>query len=598
MKLSLLAKKLTLLFLLTIGSQLYCQENETELKQRALFLINVSSSFKWDKAMKKGEFVFGIYKDKPLFLAVSELAKTRLVNGIKIKPKLLSKTSQVKEVDLVFADRNRGDIAFQILKEISSSHTLFVGENFKFQECHINLLLINSEFVYEINKNRLYNSGFTIPNQLKIESVESSSKWYSLYEQSSKNLTKQKKYNILLQEEILKKEGKIKDLSITKDSLSREVQLLLASKQKITTELGLKTLESQRLKNKIEAQKSKITILKNNEESYRVKISLQIDSLNSLKHEIRNQEKILVKIKAINEKSREKIQTQQNSIKSKNTQISRQNYLLFFIVTILVFSLLIALLLLRSNRLKKRNNLLLTQKNKQIEQRKMEMEQFAYAASHDLAAPVNTILGFSLLLLEKGKEYLDEKDLLFLKEITNSSERMKELIKDLLEFAQIGQDGEKESFYLEPLLDEIKVDLHSAIKDTTAQLNVHIPNDTKIRARKTEIRRLLQNLIVNAIKFKTDDESPIITVNCIQVVASHKRKTTVTIADNGIGIEDEFKEKIFNVFSRLHSEEEYEGTGIGLAQCKKIVQRHSGKIWVEDNPSGGSIFTFTVEETD
>lgn len=582
-------KPVFVFLLIFILKDVLSQENQIEIKQRALFLTNISSSFKWDKANRNENFIFGIYKDKALYNEVLSISKTRKINGIKITPKLISNTYQIRNLDLIYADKSNGDIAFEILNKINTQHILFVGENFKFQECHVNLLFIDSEFIYEINKNRLANSGFTVSNELSNESIESSSKWYALYNQSDKNLSIEKKYNRRLKKEIAAQEKQIKSLASIADSLYKEINVLQTSKRKIIEELTSQRALFDTLQIEIEQ-------LKENELTYRKKISVQLDSLSALKKEIKRQEKILENIKASSAKKTEQIKLQQQSIKTKDSVINRQNYLLLLIVTILIFSLLIAALLFRSNRLKKRNNLLLIQKNKQIQQRKKEMEQFAYAASHDLAAPVNTILGFSLLLSEKGKEYLDDKDLLFLQEITNSSERMKELIKDLLEFAQIGQDGEKEIFYLRPLLDDVLIDLDSDIKEANANMNIHIAEDHKIRARKTEIRRLIQNLLTNALKFKSANTTPSITIHCDQRSTTNVKKTTFSVRDNGIGIEDDYKKKVFNVFSRLHSEEEYAGTGIGLAQCKKIAERHSGEIWVEDNPTGGSVFTFTLRE--
>lgn len=217
-----------------------------------------------------------------------------------------------------------------------------------------------------------------------------------------------------------------------------------------------------------------------------------------------------------------------------------------------------------------------------------ELEQFAYVASHDLQEPLRNITNYVMILNLKAREMLDDEAKSFLDIITRSTERMKTLIKELLDFSRIGRNRVIG-----------KVDCNEVLNDVIADLDMVIrENETYITAgdlpvltgNKVEIKQLFQNLIANAIKFKRPDVPPIITVKCV----SKAEEWEFSFSDNGIGIKQDHLSKIFLIFQRLHSEEKYPGTGIGLATCKKIVELYEGNIWVESSPGEGTTFFFTI----
>jgi len=167
---------------------------------------------------------------------------------------------------------------------------------------------------------------------------------------------------------------------------------------------------------------------------------------------------------------------------------------------------------------------------------------------------------------------------------------MKVLIKDLLDFSRIGKKGNLERLDCNKVVNEVLADLAFAIKESGA--NITTQSLPVIYAYPTEIKQLFQNLLINAIKFKKPGVPPQISI-CVQ-------KTTdgweFMVRDNGIGIDKKYNDKIFVIFQRLHNRTEYEGSGIGLAHCKKIVELHGGNIWVESSPGDGSKFHFTIPD--
>lgn len=234
-----------------------------------------------------------------------------------------------------------------------------------------------------------------------------------------------------------------------------------------------------------------------------------------------------------------------------------------------------------------RNVTELEQTKNKLELKNKELSQFAYIVSHDLKEPLRTVSSYIQLIKKQYQEKLDERADKFIGYISSSASRMTKLITDLLDFSNIGQTNEMTILDCGKLVNDIQQDLATKIKETNTSIIVHeLP---KVKGHETELRLLFQNLINNAIKFTKLDVAP-------KIIISVKEQDgwTFSIEDNGIGIADEHKDKIFNVFHRLHSTSEYEGTGIGLAHCKKIIDLHKGKIWVESKPGEGSTFYFSI----
>lgn len=227
--------------------------------------------------------------------------------------------------------------------------------------------------------------------------------------------------------------------------------------------------------------------------------------------------------------------------------------------------------------------------NAKLKHQNKELEQFAYIASHDLQEPLRTVISFSKLLEKQHSHELNDDGLKKLKFITDASNRMSDLIKGLLDYSRIGRNKTKETIDCKEVLEAVCQDLSLMIEDKDASILLH-GEMPKIKAYRTEIRQLFQNLLANGIKFQDPDSKPQVEVTC-----EHENGTVLfSIKDNGIGIPDKFKEKVFKIFQRLHSQKAYPGTGIGLAHCQKIAELHDGSIWVEDNLPKGSTFYFRI----
>lgn len=227
--------------------------------------------------------------------------------------------------------------------------------------------------------------------------------------------------------------------------------------------------------------------------------------------------------------------------------------------------------------------------NTELARSNKELEQFAYVASHDLQEPLRVISGYTQLLQRRYGDKLDATAQEYIASSLDSTKRLQQLIDDLLTFSRVSSRAK--SFATVDLKDVLQVtisNLSALIDETQAQIIASaLPNVT---GDKTQIIQLFQNLLANALKFRRPDMAPEVHISASRDGDFWR----ITVADNGIGIAAHHAEKIFVIFQRLHSREKYPGTGIGLAICKKIIERHGGKIWLDTSVAQGATFHFTL----
>jgi light-regulated signal transduction histidine kinase (bacteriophytochrome) len=271
---------------------------------------------------------------------------------------------------------------------------------------------------------------------------------------------------------------------------------------------------------------------------------------------------------------------------------------LFMLILVLNVALIVALYLLQSGETE-RSRLL----NEELEHRvalrtealqrsNEDLQQFAYVASHDMKEPLRMISSYATLLQRKYAGRLDADGDTFINFIVDGTRRMNALIQDLLEYSRAG--GGKEDQLSDVNVETVLRTVMTNLKVTTAEAGASVtwnklPESVPYDA--VRLTQVFQNLIGNAIKYR-GERRPVINISSEQT----GDEIVFRVRDNGIGIEPEYTETIFGIFQRLHGKE-YEGTGIGLAMVKKIVERYGGRIWVESTPGEGSIFYFTVLTT-
>ena len=224
----------------------------------------------------------------------------------------------------------------------------------------------------------------------------------------------------------------------------------------------------------------------------------------------------------------------------------------------------------------------------ELQRSNAELQQFAYVASHDLQEPLRMVSSYTQLLAECYQGQLDAQADKFIAFATEGATRMQQLLEDLLDYSRVSRRPQPfEPINCTTILKDVLTDLAVTMQESSAVVTADsLPT---VLGDRTQLRQLLQNLISNAIKFRRE-EPPVVHISA----EPQEDFWLFTVRDNGIGIDPQFAERIFVLFQRLHSRQEYPGTGIGLAICKKIVERHAGRIWVESHLGEGSTFYFTL----
>jgi signal transduction histidine kinase len=294
------------------------------------------------------------------------------------------------------------------------------------------------------------------------------------------------------------------------------------------------------------------------------------------------------------------IKVRANNSFREDTSSSQTTMILLGGISIDVMLLSLFILLTRANRravgFAKRMSESYQGKAQQLEQTvnhliasNKELEQFAFAASHDLQEPLRTLSNFSDLIKEElAENEANEKVLMSARFIGEAAERMRNQVFELMSYSRIGRSTTLTTVDCTRIINDTLADLDSAIKASKA--DVKVGKMPRIEAYESELRLLFQNLISNAIKFHQKNSSPQVNISCME----KDDHWCFTVSDNGIGIEADYLEQIFTIFKRLHTQDSYPGSGIGLANCKKVVNMHGGRIWADSRPDNGSVFHFTI----
>lgn len=217
-----------------------------------------------------------------------------------------------------------------------------------------------------------------------------------------------------------------------------------------------------------------------------------------------------------------------------------------------------------------------------------ELERFTSITSHDLQEPLRTISNMTQLISQKYYTHFDDQGKKILDYVNSATDRVTIMIKGLLEFSRIGNKREIQEVDCQELVENVSLDFDAALKANDGQITIHeLP---KVSGNPVELRMLFQNLISNGLKFRKPNESPVVEVSAKE----RNDHLEFCVKDNGIGLAEDEYGKIFLIFQRLHSTEDYEGTGLGLAYCRKIVELHGGEIWINSTKGIGSSFHFTL----
>ena len=599
--------KTLLVLLLIIQSTYNLQAQNTENKQverlqRTIFIYNFANQVVWANATDFKEVTIGVLGPDRTAIDLQVMAQKRTIGKKPIKVVTYSKVKDLGDIQILYVNNRFNYNIEYILQSIKGKNILLISEDYAYNASMINMVNVGNSFEYEINESLLATEFFTTSPSLAQNAVNSVQKWKALFKDTQTLLEKEqtvvsnKEKELLLKDTLLKSQEDI--LNTQRDSINQQEESLQNKERDFKKQLD--SIDVLWSINQLQEQKyeDKVAIEKALEKQITEQIQFSKDKQDQI---IESTQKLKKQDSLLTLKNKE-IATAESTIDMQQSVITNKNKinLLLFIITGLL--LLGGIYFFISYRKKQVLNTTLAAKNKEINKQTKalslkndELEQFAYIASHDLKEPLNTISSLIMLIKEETGETLDPSVLENLEYMDASSMRMRSLIETLLQHSKLGAITHVETIDCNALLRDLQKDLATVIQKNGVVF--HIESLPAVKASKVELRLVFQNLITNAIKFRKEDTTPIITISASKDADEtfpDQYYHTFNVTDNGIGIPAEHQEKIFTIFQRLHADEAYEGTGIGLAHSKKIGHAHGGTISVESEPGFGSTFSFTL----
>ncbi len=595
----------TCFFAITFSLQLQAQNSsneEVKRLQRSIFIFNFAQQIEWQNLEEKSTFKIGVLGPDRTILDLQALSQKRKIHRKPVEIVRFQLVKDVKDIQLLYVNHKYNYGIHYILSKISDKNILLVSEDYNFNASMINMVNVGDSFEYEINSIRIENEGFLMAPSLKQYAITSSEKWKRLFKKTKRSLTEvqeeNKEHKTVIrdkEEEIQYQKNKITDQLEKIDHQEREID-------NNREEIVKRNQEIEKLYTKSEIQlkkyEEKILIEKELEKNIQEQITFikkQEESIKAGNREIEKRTDFL-------EQQGAQIKQQKETLEQQNSEIDIQKKINVLLIVLVLLALGVSFIIYRSYLAKKRFNVVLEKKNQaiyeqsvELEAKNKELEQFAYIASHDLQEPLNTISSFIGLIAEDYGDSFDDVGRESLTFIKDASVRMKKLIDALLQYSRLGRSKDYSDVDCNTIFKELVADLKNVIETTKAKINVK--NLPIVKGSEVELRLLLQNLVSNAIKFREPNSIPEINVSCSKKNDPEGTSNgfwEFSIQDNGIGIPEQHKERIFAIFQRLHSREQYQGTGIGLAHCKKIVESHGGTIWLESQEGKGSTFYFTI----
>ncbi|MEP3838485.1 MAG: YfiR/HmsC family protein [Algibacter sp.] len=559
--------------------------------QRSFMILNLSEQVRWPNVESIETFKIGVLGTESIYNNLTKVSEEKRLFDKLIDVSRIKGIGEIQNFNVIYVNTAYEYLIKDILEATIGNRILIITEGYPTNSSMINMVQVGDTFSYDINRMYFREANLKMVSTLASYAVTSTELKEKLYKKAEQKLYVVSRENDQ-QKEIIKEQ--IKTIGSHIDSLNKKEEALLEKENSINSLFIESELKNKKLEEVLSIERENER--KINEQVAR--LNYQQNKIDSIKIQILYQQKIL------NDQSSD-IQEKTAVLKEKNIIIDtqrKQNIVLSILSTLLlILSMSLLVAYIKNKKLNIRLNaqhIEINEQSRQLSLKNKELEQFAYITSHDLQEPLNTISSFIDIIKDEYESKFDDDGVQMLGFIKEGSVRMKKLIDELLKYSRLGRSKEYEDVNCMPLLDVLTSDLHNTIKNSNAEIKYDaLPI---VKGNETELRLLFQNLITNGIKFRNPNTKPIINIACNEVretdsiLKKDQKFWVFSVSDNGIGIAKEYQDRVFDIFQRLHSRLEYEGSGIGLAHCKKIVEAHSGKIWFTSEKGEGTTFSFSI----
>jgi signal transduction histidine kinase len=578
----------------------------SEAQIKSVYLYHFLNYIEWEHEPDIHQFVIGFLGEEPeMFdelknMAATKKAKNKPIKVIKITP---SDTSQKIQMLYVCASENY-DIR-NIARVFGRKNILLVTNQCDDKtSVMINFVYSEKDKVqFQINKPSIMQENLKLAPQVLLKGGTELDV-AELYHKMEEEVFKSK--NTIQKQQDALNELNNKLAIQNKEIAERENQLLniQAKYNSISDSLLLLSREFESKKDALNSKEAEMALLLKNINEFTVLLNQQKEKIQSINLEIKEKEKEMLEQDKIIQEQSSRINLQQKKEVQQDKTIKSQHYINLIIILILIFVVIILIQYFLSSKKQKKTNKLISEQNHQLIQKanelklakdaaeaaNKELEAFSYSVSHDLRAPLRHIDGFIELLQTEIDVTMDQQGQHYMKVISDSAKRMGSLIDDLLSFSRMGRNEmSKMQVDLVKLVQEVIREFEPEAKGRT--INWQISNLPVVTGDRAMLRIVIVNLIANALKFTRDREQAEIEIGYTK---DKETGTAFFVRDNGVGFDPNYANKLFGVFQRLHRADEFEGTGIGLANVRRIIARHGGKTWADSKLNQGATFYFSL----
>jgi len=601
-----LAFKLLLIIFLSIflTNSVYAQQlSEAQIK--SVYLYHFFSYIEWEHESDIEQFAIGFLGEEPeMFdelrnMATSKKAKNKPIKVIKITPSdtapkiqmlyiCASENYNLRSIAMLFSHKN-----ILLITNQCDDKTLIMI-NFVYSE--------KDKVQFQVNKPSIMQENLRLdPKMLLMGGTEFDVA--ELYYKMEKEVFNSKATILKQQNTLNELNNKLE--SQNKKIAERENQLIhiQAKYNDISDSLILLSNEFESKKDALNGKETEMALLLKNIKEFTVNLNQQKEKIQSINLEIKEKEKrILEQDNTMEEQSRQINLHQKKEVRQDKT-IKNQHYINLMIIIVLLFVVIITFQYFISLKKEKKTNKLINEQNNQliqtaselklakdgVEAVNKELEAFAYSVSHDLRAPLRSIDGFSQIIVEDYQDKIDEQGKSYLERIRSASQRMAQLIDDMLNLSRVSRaEMNIRQVNLGKMAQEIADDLLITYPERKAEFIIQ--DGIKVQGDSHLLRIVLENLLGNAWKYTSKHTSAHIEFG----VQQQDGKLVYFIRDDGAGFEMDYVHKLFGAFQRLHSSTDFPGTGVGLATVQRVIHRHGGKVWAEGEVEKGATFYFTL----
>jgi signal transduction histidine kinase/uncharacterized coiled-coil protein SlyX len=577
----------------------------SEAQIKSVYLYHFFSYVEWENEPDIDQFVIGFLGEEPeMFDELKNMAATKKAKNKPIKVVKIGLFDTAQKIQMLYVCASENNNMHNIVQLFSGKNILLITN-----QCdEKTLIMIN--FVYsekdkvqfQINKPSIVQENLKLAPKVLLKGgteLDVAELYFKMEEEVFKSK------NTILQQQNTLNELNNKLAIQNKEITKRENQLTLVQEKynDISNSLLLLSREFETKKDALNSKEAEMASLLKSIKEFTDNLNQQKEKIQSIDLEIKEKEKIILKQdKTIQEQSRQINLHQKKEVQQEKT-IKSQHYINLIIILVLIFVVIILYQYFLSSKRQKKTNKLISEQNNQLiqtaselivakdatEAANKELETFSYSVSHDLRAPLRGIDGFSQILLDEYYDKMDEQGKSYLQRIRAATQRMAQLIDDMLNLSRVSRTEMSISqVNLSEIAQKVVDELRQTQPEREGEFVIH--QGIKVRGDSRLLRIVLENLFVNAWKYTSKHASAHIEFGEQQ----KDGKPVYYIHDDGAGFDMKYAQKLFGAFQRLHTSSEFPGTGIGLATVQRIIHRHGGKVWAEGEVEKGAIFYFTI----